>query len=90
MWYLIISGDTDILRKFTNIWKSVRDKIEENTDDIVQYDKNYMKIKFESNDNLPTDNTINMHQVTVIIRLVFQINKKLYPQIYLDDCLYKS
>ena len=30
VWYLIISGDTDILRKFTNIWKSVRDKIEEN------------------------------------------------------------
>ena len=30
VWYLTISGDTDILRKFTNIWKSVRDKIEEN------------------------------------------------------------
>ena len=86
----IISGDADILRKFTNIWKSIRDKIEENTDDIAQYDNIYMKIKFESNDNLPTDNTINMHQVTVIIRLVFQRNKKLYPQIYLDDCLYKS
>ena len=56
----------------------------------MQYDKNYMKIKFESNDNLPTDNTINMHQVTIIIRLVFQRNEKLYPQIYLDDCLYKS
>ena len=86
----IISGDADILRKFTNIWKSIRDKIEENTDDIAQYDNIYMKIKSESNDNLPTDNTINMHQVTVIIRLVFQRNKKLYPQIYLDDCLYKS
>ena len=49
-----------------------------------------MKIKFESNDNLPTGNTINMHQVTIIIRLVFQRNEKLYPQIYLDDCLYKS
>ena len=49
-----------------------------------------MKIKFESNDNLPTDNIINMHQVTIIIRLVFQRGKKLYPQIYLDDCLYKS
>ena len=77
-------------KKFTNIWKIIRDKIEENTADIVQYDKNYMKIKFESNDNLPTDNTINMHQVTIIIRLVFQRNEKLYRQIYLDDCLYKS
>ena len=90
VWYLIISSDTDILRKFANIWESIRDKIDKKTDDIVQYDKNYMKIKFESNYNLPTDNVINMHQVTIIIRLVFQRNKKLYPQIYLDDCLYKS
>ena len=89
-WYLIIFGDADILRKFANIWKRIRAKIEETADDIVQYDKGYMKIKFESNDILPTDNIINMHQVTIIIRLVFQKDDKLYPQIYLDDCLYKS
>ena len=51
----------------------------------MQYDKDYMEIKFESNDILPTDNIINMHQVTIIIRLVFQKGKKLYPQIYLDE-----
>ena len=90
VWYLIISGDADILRKFANIWESIRTKIEKNTDDIVKYDKDYMKIKLESNDNLPTDNIINMHQGTIIIRLVFQKGKKLCPQIYLDDCLYKS
>ena len=89
-WYLIISGDADNLRKFANIWKRIRAKIEETSDDFVQYDKDYMKIKFESNDILPTDNIINMHQVTIIIRLVFQKDNKLYPQIYLDDCLYKS
>ena len=85
--YLIIFGDADLLRKSANIWKSIRGSIEENTDNIVQYDKDYIKL---SNDNLPTDNIINMHQVTIIIRLVFQKGKKLYPQIYLDDCLYKS
>ena len=49
-----------------------------------------MKIKFESSDNLPTNNIINMHQVAIIIRLVFQKGKKLYPQIYLDDYVYKT
>ena len=34
--YLTIFGDADILRKFANIWKSIRASIEENTDDIVQ------------------------------------------------------
>ena len=62
-WYLIIFGDADILRKFAKIWKSIRAKIEEIADDIVQYDKDYMQIKFKSNDILPRDNIINMHQV---------------------------
>ena len=31
VWYLIIFGDADVLRKFANIWKSIRTKIEENT-----------------------------------------------------------
>ena len=35
VWYLIIFGDADVLRKFENIWKSVRAKIEENTGGIV-------------------------------------------------------
>ena len=68
VWYLIIFGDADVLRKFANIWKSIRAKIEKNTGGIVQHDKDYMKIKFESNDNLLIDNIINMHQVTITIR----------------------
>ena len=39
IWYLIIFGDTDDLKKFANIRKSIRTKIEENTGVIVQYDK---------------------------------------------------
>ena len=89
VWYLIIFGDADVLRKFANIWKSNRAKIEENTSGIVQYDKDYMRIKFESNDNLSTDNIINMHQVTRIIRSIFAQNGKFYPRLFLDDALYE-
>ena len=89
VWYLIIFGNSDDLRKFANIWKSIRAKIEENTGGIVQYDKDYMKIKFKSNDNLPIDNTVNMHQFTIIIRSVFAQNGKFYPQLFLDDALYE-
>ena len=69
--------------------KSIRAKIEENKGGIVQYDKDYMKIKFESNDNLSIDNTVTMHHVTVIIRSVFAQNGKFYPQLFLDDALYE-
>ena len=48
-----------------------------------------MRIKFESNDNLPTDNIVNTRQVTIIIRSVFAQNGKLYPQLFLDDGRYE-
>ena len=87
-WHLIIFGDVDVLRKFADIWKSIKAKIEKNTGGIVQYDKDYMKIKFKSNENLPTDNVVYMHQVTGIIRSVFAQIGKFYPQLFLDDGLY--
>ena len=89
VWYLIIYGDADVFRNFANIWKKIRAKIEESTGGIVQYDKDYVKIKFESNDNLPIDNIANMHQVTIIIRSVFAQNAKFYPELILDDALYE-
>ena len=48
-----------------------------------------MKIKFESNDKLSTDNIVNMHLVTIIIRSIFAQNGKFYPQLFLDDALYE-
>ena len=74
VWYLIIFRDTDVLRKFASIWNSIRAKIEENTDGIVQYDRDYMKIKYKSIDNFPADNIVHMHQVTIIIRSIFAQN----------------
>ena len=89
VWYLIIFGDKSVLKIFVKIRKNIRAKIEKNTGSIVQYDKDYMKIKFKNNDNLPKDNSINMHQVTIIIRSLFAQNGKFYPQLFLDDGLYK-
>ena len=83
VWYLIFFGDADVLRKFANIWECIRAKIEENTGGIVQYEKYYMRIKFESNDHLPTDNVINMHQVTIIIRSVYDYSIIMIIQFHL-------
>ena len=48
-----------------------------------------MKMRFESNDNLPTDNIVKMHQVTIIIRSIFAQNGQFYSQLFLDDALYE-
>ena len=47
-----------------------------------------MKIKFNSDDNLPLNKILKFHVLTIIIRNVFEKDGKYYPQIFLGDCLY--
>ena len=48
-----------------------------------------MKIKFNSDDNLPLNKLLKIHMLTVIVRSVFQENNRYYPQVFLDECLYE-
>ena len=49
-----------------------------------------MKIKFNSDDDLPLSKPLKFHVTTIIIRSVFKEDGKLCPQLFLDDTLYKS
>ena len=44
-----------------------------------------MKIKFNSDDNLPLNKTSKLRNLTVVVRSVFEEG---YPQILLDEYLY--
>ena len=48
-----------------------------------------MKIKFNSDDDIPLNKQLYFPTMTVIIRNVFEKDSKYYPQVYLDDCLYR-
>ena len=48
-----------------------------------------MKIKFNSDDNLPLNKTLKLDNMTTVIRSVFEIYGKCYRQVYLDECLYE-
>ena len=47
-----------------------------------------MKIKLNTNDNLPLSKPLKLHLLTVIVRCIFE-DGKFYTQLYLDDCLYE-
>ena len=57
----------------------IRDLIRLITKDLNDYDEKYMKIKFDSDDNLPLNKTMDIPLVAIVIRPVFRENKK-YPQ----------
>ena len=89
MWYLIISGDDDVFKKLIDIFESIKNKITEKTLDAVEYDKDYMKTKFESNNIFPADKDVNICLATIIIRSIFAWDGKYYLQLFLDDELYR-
>ena len=64
-------------------------KIKEVSSDECDYEKDYIKIKFTSDDNLPLNKPLKFHNMTVTIRSVFKEDDKLYPQVFLDDTLYE-
>ena len=55
----------------------------------VNYNSDYGKIKFLSDDSLPLGKLIYFPTFTVVIRCVFKQNRVFYSQVYLDDCLYQ-
>ena len=48
-----------------------------------------MKIKFNSDHNLPLNKPLKFHNMTIIVRSVFEEDGKLYLQVFLDDTLYE-
>ena len=48
-----------------------------------------MKIKFNSNDDLPLSKILKLRILTIIVRSVFEEDGKYYPQVFLDECLYE-
>ena len=41
-----------------------------------------MKIKFNSDDNLPLNKMLKLHKLAVIVRSVFEEDGKYYPQFF--------
>ena len=60
-----------------------------NGDKENDYGKDYMKIRFNSDDNLPINKLLKFRLMTIIIRSVFSEDNKFYPQLFLDDDFYE-
>ena len=48
-----------------------------------------MKIQFNTDDNIPLSKIIHFPAINIIIRSVTRKDGKYYPQLFLDECLYK-
>ena len=90
--YLVFDSadeNKELLKKYNDVFNGIRDKIKEISSSECDYEKDYKKINFNSDDNLPLNKPLKFHNMTITIRSVFEEDGKLYPQVFLDDALYE-
>ena len=78
----------ELLKRYDDVFNGIMDKIKKIDDDWLEYSKDYMKIRFSSDDNLPLNKPLKFYNMTVTIRCVFSEDNKLYPQVFLDEALF--
>ena len=90
--YLVFDStdeNKEVLKKYTELWNGIKNEIKTiNGGKKGEYGKDFMKIKFDTEDNLPLNKQLKLHMLTIIVRSVSE-GGKLYPQVFLDDALYE-
>ena len=84
--YLIL----DLIEKYEEVFSGIKSEIETiNSGEKMYYEKNYARIGVNTDDDILLNKQLKFPSLIIIIRCIFQDGKNLYPQIYLDECLYE-
>ena len=91
--YLVIESideNKEVLKKCTELWNLIKNKNETmNGGKKGEYDKDFMKIEFDTDYNLPLNKQLKLHMLTIIVRSVFEEHGKFYLHLYSDDSWYE-
>ena len=66
------------IEKYEERWIKIRDLIRLITKNADDYDEKYLKVKFNSDDELPLNKTIEIPSMTIVVRAIFHKNSKYY------------
>ena len=79
-----------VLRDYTEIWDEIKEQIELIIGNkMIKYSRDFMKIKFESDDDLLSSKIINILVCVIIIRGVFEEDSLYYPNVLLHEYFYE-
>ena len=85
--YLVIDlSNKDVLNVFDDMFNFISNKIDRDDDEKVY---GYIRLKFNSDVDLPLDKLIKFHTLTVIVACVIRKANKFYPKIYVDKGIYE-
>ena len=76
----------ELLKKYNDVWTRIKNKIKEVSSGEFDYEKDYMNIKFNSDDSLLLNKPLKFHKMTITIRSVFEEDGKLDPEVFFRLC----
>ena len=74
---------------FDSIWNKIRELINK-FDKFDNYSKEYTVVSFDSDGVLEYGATIDISNLSIVIRSVFKSDGCFYPQVHLNTCQYKK
>ena len=82
--YLIFDDSVNenkaLLKKYADVWDGIKNEIKAiNSGEVNKYGKDYMKTKYNFDDELPLNKPLKFHTMTITIRSVFEEGGKIYP-----------
>ena len=66
-----VDENKELLKNYNDVWNGIRDKIKEISSGECDYEKDSMKIKFNSDNNLSLNKPLKFRLMTIIIRCGF-------------------
>ena len=64
------------IKLYEELWIKIRDLVRSITKNTDNYDEKYIKIKFNLDDELPLNKTIEIPSITIVFRIIFHENNK--------------
>ena len=62
-----------VFKKYTELWDGIKNEIDTMNGGIkAEYGKDFMKIKFNTDDDLPLNKPLKIHMLTTVVRSVFE------------------
>ena len=87
---MLLQTKTKKYRKNTQLWNETKNQIKTiNGGKPIEYKKDFMKIGFESDDDLPLGKISSITSMVIVTRSVLQEDNKHYPQVCLHGCVYE-
>ena len=92
--------NSEVWEKYKEIWNVIKNKLNIKFHSPFIYENKYLKTKLREFDgsiktnflgnNVPKENTYYTWISSGTVASVLKINKKNYPQVYLEECKYKA